>query len=321
MIKIGFQIIPTMRVNQVIDLAVAAEELGYDYCLLADEGFMPDAYVSLGSIAQQTHRIKLGPVTNGYTRHPAVTATALATLNELSGGRALAAIVAGGSMVLPPMGIAREAPLTVVKETIEIMRQLWTGDRITWQGKHFRLDAAQTAMGRQDIPIWLAGRGPKMLALAGSQADGVVLTVKSDLGPAIEIVEQGAAQNKSHPTRIYLSNLAYTPEMLEEVIDTMVYVLKDSPVRVLKGFGLTDAEIAEIRDAVRTSGISATARYITPDMLNKYQIAGTPDECHEILSTLADIHQLDVFLLDIVSADMKANLDLMRNTLAIVHKN
>jgi 5,10-methylenetetrahydromethanopterin reductase len=318
MIKTGIHIVPTMQVNQVIDLALAAEGLGYEYCLIADEGFMPDAYVSLGAIARQTNRIELGPVTNGYTRHPAVTASALATLNELSGGRVLVTIVAGGSMVLPPMGIAQETPLTVVKETIEIMRQLWTGDTITWQGRRYRLDSARSAMGQQDIPIWLAGRGPKMLALAGAYVDGVVLTIKSDLGAAIEIVEQGVAQDRRHPERIYLGNLAYTPEMLDEVVDTMVYVIKDAPSRVLKGFGLTDETIANIRQAVETGGPPAAARFITPDMLKKYQIAGTPAECSQTFREMVNQHNLDVFLLDIVSPDFKANLDLVRNTRSLI---
>ena len=318
MIRTGIHIVPTMPVNQVIDLAREAENLGYDYCLIADEGFMPDAYVSLGATARQTDRIKLGPVTNGYTRHPAVTASALATLNELAGGRAVATIVAGGSMVLPPMGIAREAPLTVVKETIEIMRQLWTGKSISWQGQRFRLDSAQSTMGQQDIPIWLAGRGPKMLALAGAQADGVVLTIKSDLAAALELVEQGAAPKKPGPERIFLSSLAYTPEMLAEVVDTMVYVIKDAPPRVLEGFGLSDIEIANIRQAMETGGPPAAARFITVAMLKKYQIAGTPAECRQAFQEMVNEHSLDIFLLDIVSPNFNTNLDLARNTRSLI---
>jgi 5,10-methylenetetrahydromethanopterin reductase len=318
MIRTGIHIVPTMQVNHVIDLALEAETLGYDYCLVADEGFMPDVYVSLGVIARQTNRLKLGPVTNGYTRHPAVTASALATLNELSGGRALVTIVAGGSMVLPPMGIAREAPLTVVRETTEIMRQLWTGDAISWQGRRYRLNSARSAMGRQEIPIWLAGRGPKMLALAGALADGVVLTIKSDLGAALEIAEQGMTPDRPHPERIYLGNLAYTPEMLNEVVDTMVFVIKDAPPRVLKGLGLTDDEIANIRQAVETGGPPAAARFITTDMLKKYQIAGAPAECRQAFREMVHEHNLDVFLLDIVSSDFKTNLDLVRHTRSII---
>lgn len=318
MIKTGIHIIPTMPVNQIIDLAVEAENLGYDYCLIADEGFMPDVYVSLGTIARQTHRIKLGPVTNGYTRHPAVTATALATLNELSGGRALVTLVAGGSMVLPPMGIAREAPLTVVKETIEILRQLWTGGSVSWQGQRYRLEGARLALGPQNIPIWLAGRGPKMLALAGTLADGVVMTVKSDLADALEIVEQGLEPGKPAPYKIYLSNLAYTPEMLDQVVDMLVFIMKDAPPRVLKGFGLTDPEIANIRHVAETSGPPATARFITPDILKKYQIAGTPDECRREFHETVQKHNLDVFLLDVVSPDFQTNLELVRTTHSLI---
>ena len=151
----GIQIIPTMPVAEVIEIAVAAEELGYDFCLLADEGFMPDVYVTLGAIAQRTKRIKIGPVTNGYTRHPAVTANAIATLDDLSGGRALAMLVAGGSMVLTPMGIPRDAPLTVMRETIAILRQLWRGEEVTWVGQ-----ALQSQPG--PLARWPAPRYPPL---------------------------------------------------------------------------------------------------------------------------------------------------------------
>ena len=161
MIKTGIHIIPEMSTKEIVDVAIAAEELGYDYCLVCDEGIMHDVYVCLGAIARETSRIKLGPVTNGYTRHPAVTAVALASLNELSDGRAVAMLVAGGTLALQPMGISREAPLGVMRDTIEIMRHLWTGETVTWEGKRHKLDSAQLGMSKQDIPIWMAVRGPK----------------------------------------------------------------------------------------------------------------------------------------------------------------
>ena len=128
MIEMGLQIVPTMPVQEVIDTIRIGEELGYSCCLLADEGFMPDVYVCLAIAAQQTSRIKLGPVTNGYTRHPAVTASAAATLNQVSNGRALVNLVAGGSMVLRPMAIPREEPLLVLSETSDILQRLWSGE-------------------------------------------------------------------------------------------------------------------------------------------------------------------------------------------------
>jgi hypothetical protein len=106
--------------------------------------------------------------------------------------------------------------------------------------------------------------------------------------------------------------------MLAEAIDTMVYVIKDAPPRVLSGFGLSDEEIANIRQAIETGGPPAAAKFITPDMLRKYQIAGTPAECRLAFQTMVNEHKLDVFLLDIVSPDFQTNLDLVRNTRSLI---
>jgi 5,10-methylenetetrahydromethanopterin reductase len=318
MIEMGLQIIPTMPVQEVIDTIRVAEELDYRYCVVADEGFMPDVYVTLGLAAQHTSQIKLGPVTNGYTRHPAVTANAAATLNEVSNGRALVNLVAGGSMVLRPMAIPREAPLTVMRETIDILHRLWSGDNVSYDGQRYRLASAQTTLGPQKIPIWLSVRGPKLLELSGRQAEGVVLMAKSDLGPAIKIMEQGRAESGNRPKRIYLDRIAYTPEILAEAGKLYTYAVMDSPARMLRGMGLTDVQIENIQTAVRSGGPAAAAEFITPEMIKNYQIAGTPEECSATLQALIIEHQLDIFLLNIISSGLEANTRLMQKVAEIV---
>ncbi|MBE2240111.1 MAG: LLM class flavin-dependent oxidoreductase [Caldilineaceae bacterium] len=319
MTQLGIQIIPTMPVDEVIELAVMAEELGYDFCLLADEGFMPDVYVALGAIAQRTSRMRLGPVTNGYTRHPAVTANALATLDDLSSRRALAVLVAGGSMVLSPMGIVREAPLTVMRETIAILRQLWRGEEVAWQGKRFSLQHAQLHNHRShDIPLWLAVRGEKMLALAGQEADGVVLVAKSDLAPALEIVAQAEAGRTARCDRIYMDRIAYTPELLEEASALYAYVLMDSPSRMLDGLGISEAEIDAIRRAIATGGPKAAMPLVRPDMIQRYQLAGTPDECRQAITTLVARHELDAIVMNVTTAGIEANRRLLQDIRSIV---
>lgn len=319
MTQLGIQIIPTMSVDEVIETAVMAEELGYDFCLLADEGFMPDVYVALGAIAQRTQRIRLGPVTNGYTRHPAVTANAIATLDDLSDGRALATLVAGGSMVLNPMGIPREAPLTVMRETITILRKLWSGEEVTWQGKRYALQRAQLQSRRRyDIPLWLAVRGEKMLELAGQEADGVVLVAKSDVGPALAIVDQAAQGRSARCQRIYMDRIAYTPQMLEEASALYAYVLMDSPQRMLDGLGLDPTEIAQIRQAMATGGPKAAMQYVRPDMIRRYQIAGTLDECREAMRALFDEYALDGFVMNITTPGLVENRRLLEDVRTIV---
>ena len=315
--KLGIELIPDMPVGEAIETARRAEALGYSTCLIADEGFMHDVYLLLGAVAQHTSKLRLGPVTNSYTRHPAVTAVAMATLSEMTGGRAVLTLVAGGSYVLQPMGIERQAPLSIVQESVEMMRRLWSGERVYWEGKQFQLAGAQISGGPFDIPIWIAARGPKMLQMSGAVADGVLLMVKSDLADAVELIEQGSAGREQRPERIYLDRFAYTPELLSATASFFPHVIADSPIRQLRGF-LEEDEIVRIRTTIEKDGYAAAAELITPKMIQGYKIAGSPEECSEQFAALVAEHELDSFILNIVSGGLESNTKLMEDVLAII---
>jgi len=316
MVQIGINIIPVMPVEELLQLIKAAEGIGYDYCLLADEGLTADVYAILAIAARETKHIKIGPVTNGYTRHPAVTAAAMATLNELAKDRTMLVMVAGGSVVLDTFGITREVPLTVVRESMEICRRLWSGEKVDWQGKRFTLANAQLELGRQTIPIWIAGRGEKILELAGKEADGVLLMVKPDIGPALEIVER--YENK--PLRIYMDRMAYTENMIADATRIFPYVLKDTPERQLRGF-LSEAEILQIRKAESEGGAVAVGKIITADMIKRYKIAGTPQECHQMIDEMEKAHHLDVFVLNITTPGLEQNIQMLKTVKSILEGN
>jgi 5,10-methylenetetrahydromethanopterin reductase len=314
-------LIPAMPAGEVVETIVAAEQVGLDYCVLADETLSTDVYAALGAAARRTSRIRLGPVTNGYTRHPAVTATAIATLNELSEGRAMGVLVGGGSMALGPLGMRREAPAAMVAESIEVLRRLWTGEPVTWAGDHVRLDGAQLGMGRQEIPLWIAARGPRLLRLAGRAADGVILEVKADLPAALALVEAGAADSGRRPDRVYLDRLAYRPEQhAGHVSEVFVHVLIDSPTRQLRALGLGDDEIDAFRTAYRTDGPAAAATHITPELVRRHQIVGSPAECADTIRDLVTRLDLDVFMFYVKSPGLEDNVQMMRDIHAIVER-
>lgn len=314
--KLGINIIPVMPVSEIIEIIQAAESLGYDYCLLADEGMTPDVWVTLGLAARETNRIFLAPVTNGYTRHPAVTAIATATLYEVSNGRAFLVLVAGGSIVMDTFMIPREKPLLVTKESIEICKQLWSGSSITYEGEVFSLKNAHMDIPPQKIPIWIAARGKQMLQLAGRVADGILLTVKSDIGPAIDLIDQ--YDNK--PQRIYMDRIAYTDQLMEDATRLFPYVLKDTPERQLSGF-LNDLEIKEMKLALESGGIDAVKKLITPDMIKRYKVAGTPSECSQMLQQMRVEHDLDIFVLNITTGNLQKNLEMLSDVYSIVTKS
>lgn len=317
MIKIGINLIPNMPVAEVVDTIQAAEDLGYEICLVADEGFMPDVYVALTAAAQNTSKIKLGPVTNGYTRHPAVTAVSLATLNEISGGRCLITLVAGGSVVLDPMDIPLKTPLTVVRESVDVMRRLWTGESVNLAGKRFNLQEAKMHLPKQDIPVWIAARGPKMLSLAGEIADGVFLMGKSDLGPALDIVSQGEKKSGRKSERIFLERIAYRPDMLEESVAFFSHVIMDMPERQQRSF-LNADELMMMETAFNKGGADAVAGLLTPEIMKRYKVAGTIEECTHTMKDLIQDHKLDVILLNIKGDGLDENIKIMRETYEIL---
>ena len=316
-IALGLQIVPTMGSAELIDTIVAAEELGYSYCMVADEGLMLDVYAVLGAAARATSTIRLGAVTNPYTRHPAATAAAVATVDEMSGGRAFVTLVAGGTMVLRPMGLERVAPLALVADTIEALRLLWRGEPVTFQGRRLSLEGAQLTTGTHSIPIWVAARGPRMLALAGARADGLVLMVKSDLGDAFGLAEQARTEASAPLTRVYLDRLAYKPEMIEEAKHLYGYAIMDSPPRILKNLGLDEAEIAGLKQAFAEGGPEAVGQLVTDELVASYQIAGTHADCRRQLRDLIGAHRLDAFFVNIISPGPAANRELLSEVVSI----
>jgi 5,10-methylenetetrahydromethanopterin reductase len=314
--KLGINIIPVMPISEIIEIIQAAESIGYEYCLLADEGMTADVWVTLGLAAHETKNIYLGPVTNGYTRHPAITAIATATLNQISNSRAILVLVAGGSIVMDTFMMNREKPLKVVKDSINICRRIWSGESFDFEGEYFSLKNAKMELPSQNIPIWIAARGEQMLKLAGRMADGVLLMVKSDIGPAVKLVDQF----ENHPLRIYMDRIAYTEKMIEDATHLFPYVLKDTPERQLSGF-LNQYEITQLKSALETGGTDAVAKLITKDMIKRYKVAGSPSECSLILNQLKNDHQLDMFVLNITTGGLQTNLNMLSDVYTIAQDN
>lgn len=314
--KLGINIIPVMPLSEIIEIIQAAESIGFEYCLVADEGMTPDVWVTLGLAAHETKNIFLGPVTNCYTRHPAVTAIATATLNQGSNGRAILVLVAGGSIVMDTFLMKREKPLKVVKDSIDICRRIWSGESFDFEGEYFSLKNAKMELPSQSIPIWIAARGEQMLKLAGRMADGVMLMVKSDIGPAVKLVDQFENQ----PLRIYMDRIAYTEQMIEDATHLFPYVLKDTPERQLSGF-LNQHEISQLKSALESGGTNAVAKLISKDMIKRYKVAGSPSECSLILNQMKNDHKLDMFVLNITTGCLQKNISMLSDVYSIVKES
>lgn len=157
-------------------LVQLAEESGYDGLWHADERFYRDCWAALTLAALSSSRLRLGVcVTDPYVRHPALTATAFATVDEISGGRTVLGLGAGISG-FKEMGVQRARPRTALRETVELVRRLLSGERVDYAGQTVRFyDGSIQVPARADAPICIASNGPTTIELTGEVADGLIV--------------------------------------------------------------------------------------------------------------------------------------------------
>ena len=168
-IQIGITLFPE-KPPKFTEWVRCAEGSGFDILGLADsQSLYRELYVGMAQVAACTSTLKFGPrVTNPVTRHPAVTASAMASLEEMAPGRTLLGLGTGDS-ALSAIGLSG-VRLIELQEYVEAVRGLMAGEQVTYQGKSMRL-----AWANARIPLYISAHGPKTLRLAGALADGVVV--------------------------------------------------------------------------------------------------------------------------------------------------
>jgi len=293
-------VMPEGPVEAVVGAAVAAEELGCSRVWIPDEGLAArECWVTLGAVAAATSSVEVGTgITNAYTRHPGMTAAAVATLDEASGGRAALGIGAGGALTLTALAIERRAPIAAMRELVTTSRALWAGETVDGDGVAGGFRAARLGYGRPGIPIWLAGRGPRVMRLAGELADGFILSFvhKELIGEHVAAIRGAAEEHgRPRPRLCYMTILATTDRAREAARAALTFRLVDSPDHVKDRIGLDAQTEASIRRGLSEGGPAAATRFVLDDWVDAFVISGSVDECRSELNALVDAHGIDEF--------------------------
>ena len=300
-IPLSVNLMPEGPVDELVELARLAEQVGCSRCWVYDEGLVTrDVYVALTAIALGTESIRIGPgITNPYVRHPGATATAVATLDELSGGRAFVGIGAGGGLTLRPMGIEQKRPLVAVRDMVTALRGLFAGETVDLDGEVFSLSKARLDYGRPGIEVILAGRGPKITDLGGRVADGFNLSYihKSLLGSHSAALRAAAGDRPFVIT--YSTMFASTDAELEEARAALTFRLVDSPPAVKDLIGMTDRDTDAIRAGLSEGGARAAASFVKPEWVPDFVITGASSEASAELRSLMEINDIDEFQLPV----------------------
>lgn len=168
----------TLPAARIVDLARVAEDVAFDRFAVADLPYHYDCFTVMAACLGGTRRLVVESlVTNAFTRDPGLVAAAFATLADLSDGRAILGI--GGGTETPtrisvaPWGHDRPHPATAVREAVSVYRAMWRGENVTLDGEVVRVHGAtlDCPLPTRPIPVLVAARGPMMLQLAGEIAD------------------------------------------------------------------------------------------------------------------------------------------------------
>jgi 5,10-methylenetetrahydromethanopterin reductase len=208
--SIDLLILGNAPIERMLERVKLAEDNGYDTAWLADERFYREVYSCLTYFAQRTSRVKVGPcVTDPYARHPALTAMAIATLDEISDRRAVLGIGAGISG-FAELGIDRKKPARAIREAIELIRMLLRGEKVTYKGEVIQFTEGKLSFApvRSEIPIYVASNGPIGQKTAGAVADGAIMEACGNVQEVKAfraVLDAGAKQAGRDPKAVRLS--------------------------------------------------------------------------------------------------------------------
>jgi 5,10-methylenetetrahydromethanopterin reductase len=274
------------------------ERLGFDNLWITDSSLHarnPYAYLTLA--ARRSSRLSLGTaVTNPVTRHPAITAVAIATVDEIAGGRAILGIGAGDRPLLAlgrkPSGVAS------LGASIHAIRALLRGDEIDAEDPGFRLVGAHLRFAaREDIPVFVSASGPRTLELAGEVGDGVILLVglfPEAIEWALEHVDRGAAlAGRSRP---HIAVFAYgrvcgdRDQALAAARPIAAWFPQTAP-HICELAGLPAAAIRGVRE--RYAGgefqeAAAAAELLPDDFVRRIALAGDEQHARERIRDVLD---------------------------------
>ncbi|MPZ23462.1 MAG: LLM class flavin-dependent oxidoreductase [Dehalococcoidia bacterium] len=284
--------------SRIADLARQMEEHGFYSLWLQDNPLMTkDAYMALAVASLETTKLRLGPgVSNTIVRHPSVIANAIATLDQVSGGRAVLGLGGGGPALVETLG-ERSRRIDDLRKEILAIGRLLNGQPADPESEH----SYRVASADRRVPIYLAARGPRMLALAGEVADGAWIAGASRpeiFDRKVGQVRAGAEKAGRDPDSIQINVL------VNVAVDTAdrkgVDVLKPSVIgSLIEGDpeGDIPAEYADVIKAVRENHDPAkhlaaddpVGDLIPEDLVKLLAIAGDESECRQRLHDLMEL--------------------------------
>jgi len=309
-------------IRDYIDKAQRIEAYGFDEIHVYDDLMFKPTWPLLTLIGEHTNDIEVGPgIITPQIVHPCYHAGNLAELDELTGGRAVCGIARGAFWEF--LGIEKQRkPITMVREAIQIIRRLLSGDRTPFHGECFTCTEElffRFQPLRAEVPIFIGTWGPKMCQLAGELAAGV----KSDglwnpdyVKILRENVAIGAARSGRDPDEVEiiagpLSSISADGDLARETARRVLAIYLPYLRPMTDVAGIPEAEIDAVRDAASRGDFAAGAGHVSDLAVAKCSVSGTPDDVIPQIEAMAAAGVTHVAFGHCLGPDFDAALDLL----------
>ncbi|MFD1587895.1 5,10-methylenetetrahydromethanopterin reductase [Halorientalis brevis] len=293
----AIELTPEHPVEELTELAVTAEEADFDAVFAACHYFNRDPFVTLSRIADATDEVALGPAAaNPYDSHPLTLASRVATLQEVSDGRAVMGVGPGDRSTLSSLGVEREKPLRRVLETFKTAQDLWAGESVDLDGTFTANDAALEYEVPGTIPVYVGAQGPHMIRMAAKHADGVLYNGSHprDFAWAAEQVEKGLEERPDERGEFdfaaYASvSVAEDEEAAREAARPPVaFIAGGAAPPVLDRHDLDSERATEVGQAIEAGEFSEAFGLVTEEMIDAFCIAGTQTQVEEQMAAVRE---------------------------------
>ncbi|QEC50185.1 LLM class flavin-dependent oxidoreductase [Baekduia soli] len=273
-VALGSQVHP----GRLVELGRRCEELGFSEIWLTEDYFYTSAVAGAAGILGVTEHVPVGfGILSGLVRHPAVLAMEIATLAHMHPGRVLPGIGLGLPMWLEQMRLRPRSQLGALREVFGVLRGLLAGEHVTSDGL-FGLVDVQLEYPAPEVPLLCGVIGPKMLAMAGEVADGVVGSVMAGetyLRVAAERIAAGGPTPLGFRALVLFACDRDGARARASARESFAFFLTTiAPSHLV--------EVHEDRDAIRAlaaQGADAMAAGMDPSWMEDLAVVGTPDEC------------------------------------------
>ena len=289
--KFGIEFVPNQPLDEIVKLVKLAEDVGFEYAWITDHYNNKNVYETLALLAANTETIKMGPgVTNPYVRSPAISASAIATIDEISEGRATFGIGPGDKATFDALGIEWTKPVSTIKAAIADINTLLAGEKTEAGAALGGVKKVQDA-----IPIYMGAQGPKMLETAGEIADGVLINASNpkDYEAAMPMIKKGleAAGDKTFDVGAYTAtSIGPDSDAAKNAAKIVVaFIAAGSPPPVIERHGLPDGFNTQMGDFLAKGDFGGAIGAVTDEALDAFSVCGTPDEFIPKIEGLAEM--------------------------------